>query len=191
VYLKKSLQPASAPSQAQAGGSAPDPVPFAGEYRNLLDHGVLSFTVSGGSLGVNGASLRSTGPNQFQNAGGATIAFDGSNSGMNVTIARDGEIAFTGARFERVHPGDADLAAYAGVYASKELDATYSLTVENGSLMLRNRWNPPLKLVAVVRDEFESDDLGTLVFQRDGNDRISGLSVFDGRIRNLAFEKIK
>jgi hypothetical protein len=82
------------------------------------------------------------------------------------------------------------LAAYAGTYTSKELDATYKLSVENGSLMLRSNWNPALKLVPLVRDEFESDDLGTLVFQRDSRKRITGLSVFEGRVRNLTFDKI-
>ena len=73
---------------------------------------------------------------------------------------------------------------------AKELDATYKLSVENGSLMLRSNWNPALKLAPLVRDEFDSGDLGTLVFHRDSGNRISGLSVFDGRTRNLTFEKI-
>jgi hypothetical protein len=38
-------------------------------------------------------------------------------------------------------------------------------------------------------NEFEAGELGTLVFHRDANNRISGLSVFAGRIRNLVFEK--
>lgn len=69
------------------------------------------------------------------------------------------------------------------------MDATYRLAVENGSLVLRRSWNPPLKLDPLVRDEFESDELGTLVFQRDAAGSVTGLSVFAGRIRNLVFEK--
>jgi hypothetical protein len=41
----------------------------------------------------------------------------------------------------------------------------------------------------LVHDEFESDELGTLVFQKDAAGRVSGLSVFAGRIRNLVFKK--
>jgi hypothetical protein len=81
------------------------------------------------------------------------------------------------------------LAAYAGAYSSTELDATYKLSVENGNLVLRNNWNSPLILNPLVRDEFESGDLGTLVFQRDADGRIFGLSVFAGRIHNVTFEK--
>ena len=99
-------------------------------------------------------------------------------------------VRFSGAKIERVRVGGADLATYAGTYASEELDAKYRLSVENGSLMLRTNWNPARKLVPLVRDEFEAGDFGTLVFHRDSRNRISGLSVFESRIRNLTFEKI-
>lgn len=189
VYLEKSLQPAAAPPKPQDAGIS-NPALFTGEYFNSIDHMVLPIADSGGNLMVNGASLQSIGPNKFASPGGAIIAFDSSNSMMRVTIDRGGEVMFAGTKIERVHVGDADLAAYAGTYTSKELDATYKLSVENGSLMLQSNWNPALKLVPLVRDEFESGDLGTLVFHRDSGNRISGLSVFDGRIRNLTFEKI-
>jgi hypothetical protein len=34
---------------------------------------------------------------------------------------------------------------------------------------------------------FENSDLGALVFRWDAEDHILGLSVFDGRIRNMAW----
>ena len=108
---------------------------------------------------------------------------------MKVTVELRGEVVFAGPRIEEVHVGDVALAAYAGTYKSTELDATYLLSVEDGSLMLRANWNQSLKLNPIIRDEFESGSLGTLVFNRDARDRISGLSVFDGRVRNVTFEK--
>jgi CubicO group peptidase (beta-lactamase class C family) len=190
VYLEKNLRAAAVPSKPQDAGVS-NPGSFAGEYFNSIDHSTLSFADSGGILIiVDGASLQNIAPNRFQSPTGLIIAFDSSNSMMRVTIDRGGEVTFAGTKIERVHVGDADLAAYAGTYTSKELDATYKLSVENGSLMLRSNWNPALKLVPLVRDEFESDDLGTLVFQRDSRKRITGLSVFEGRVRNLTFDKI-
>ncbi len=100
---------------------------------------------------------------------------------------RDGVIFFTGTKIDELHLNDAALAGYAGAYSSTELNATYKLSVENGNLMLRNNWNPPLKLSPLVRDEFEG--FGTLVFQRDAAGRISGFSVFASRIRNVTFQK--
>jgi hypothetical protein len=107
---------------------------------------------------------------------------------MKVSINRDGDITALGVRIEEVHLSDAELAAFGGTYTSKELDATYKLWVEKGSLMARSNWNPSLKLTPIVRDEFESP-LGTMAFHRDANGRISGLSLFQGRVRDVAFEK--
>lgn len=95
----------------------------------------------------------------------------------------------TGSKIDELHLDNTALAGYGGSYWSAELQAIYRLAVENGSLMLRINWNLPLELAPLVRDEFENDELGTLVFQRDAAGRVSGLSVFAGRIRNLVFKK--
>jgi CubicO group peptidase (beta-lactamase class C family) len=75
-----------------------------------------------------------------------------------------------------------DPAPYTGSYRSTELEATYRLAVENGALVLRVNWNPPVTLEPVEQDTFLAGDFGTLTFQRDGNHRVSG--------RNIRFEKI-
>jgi CubicO group peptidase (beta-lactamase class C family) len=189
IYLEKSLQPAAVPKPQDTGVS--DAGLFAGEYLSSIDHSTLSFAESAGVLNiVNGASLQSIGPNRFRTPRGSIIVFDSSNNMMRVTIDTPGDSPFAGTKIERVHLGDADLASYAGTYTSEELEATYKLSVENGSLMLRSNWNPARKFVPLVRDEFESGDFGTLVFHRDSSNRVSGLSVFESRVRNLAFEKI-
>jgi hypothetical protein len=162
---------------------------FVGKYRSRLDHSVLSFAASGGSLVLDGATLRGIGPNRFETPSGSIIAFGSLGGIMEVTGSYDAETWFAGTRIDELSINGAALAVYAGTYTSTEVDATYKLSVENGNLMLRNNWNPPLKLNPLVRDEFESGDLGTLVFHRDANDRISGLSVFAGRALNVSFEK--
>jgi hypothetical protein len=106
---------------------------------------------------------------------------------MKVSIREGNEVVFAAARIEELQLGDAELAAFAGTYTSKELDATYRLWVEKGNLMARSNWKPPLKLTPIVRDEFERP-LGTMVFHRDAKGRVSGLSLFEGRVRDVAFE---
>ena len=170
-------------------GVVSDLATLAGKYLSKRDHSVASFSFSGGSLVVLGANLRGIGPNQFEGPDGAILTFSSSDGMMKVTVEVGGEIVFAGDRIEAVHVGDAVLAAYAGTYTSTELDATYKLSVENGSLMLRANWNRPVKLNPIVRDEFQGGSFGNLVFHRDANNRISGLSVFAGRIRNVTFEK--
>jgi CubicO group peptidase (beta-lactamase class C family) len=83
---------------------------------------------------------------------------------------------------------DVPLGDYAGVYDSPELDTTYRLSVEDGSLMLRVTWSVQRKLAARRVDEFAGGGI-TLLFHRDAQNRITGLSVSAGRIRNVRFDK--
>jgi hypothetical protein len=63
------------------------------------------------------------------------------------------------------------------------------LTVDGGRLALRIGWNPKLILAPIAPDEFDTGTLGTLVFHRDTDGRILGLSLFAERIRNVTFER--
>jgi CubicO group peptidase (beta-lactamase class C family) len=188
VYLAKDLQAEAGPLQVPGIDAASDPGGFAGKYFEPRSHSALSFTASGGNLVALGRSLRRVSSNRFAD-GGVIVTFESSDGIMKATISEGDAIWFAGTRIDEIRLNAAGLAAYAGTYTSPELDAIYKLSVENGSLILRINWNPPLKLDPLVRDEFGSGDLATLVFHRDANDRISGLSVFAGRIRNVTFEK--
>lgn len=189
VYLEKNLQTDAGALQSPSDRGFPDPNPFAGKYLDPHKHFVYSFTVSGGDLMAWGASLRRVGPNRFKDLGTGTITFDDSGGGMKATLEMDGETFFAGERIEDLHLGDAELATYAGRYRSTELDATYNLSTSEGSLVLRNNWSPAVKLTPIGRDEFESEDLGTIVFHKDANHRVNRLSVFTVNARNLSFEK--
>jgi len=90
---------------------------------------------------------------------------------------------------EAPHLSEADLAAYAGKYQSAEISATYDLLIDKGRLLLRNSWNRPQELMAIAPDEFESGDFGTVVFRRDANQRVRGLSVFAVNARDVEFER--
>lgn len=188
IYLEKSLQPAAAHAKHEDAGVVSNPSPFAGEYLSASGYINVLSASSEGSLKLNGTVLRATGPNTFESPSGLTISFDSSN-GMKVSIQRGDETLFAGSRFERVQLSEANLTEYVGTFRSKELDTTYKLSVENGKLMLVCNWSPALKLDPVVRDEFQIDNFGTIVFRRDAKGQISGLSVFDGRIRNIGFDK--
>jgi CubicO group peptidase (beta-lactamase class C family) len=185
-YLRDQLAPRKPP----ATSAASDAGPFAGKYLDRRVHSVVSFSVSGGTLVAWGANLTQVASNRFEVSGGGIVTFDSSSGTMKATVDANGEVIFAGDRIEQLHLNDAALAPYVGAYRSAELDATYKLSVERGGLMLRNGWNPPLELDAIGSEEFDSGDLGTLVFHRDSNGGVSGLSVFQGRIRDVSFEKI-
>jgi CubicO group peptidase (beta-lactamase class C family) len=190
IYLEKSLQAEAGVVPASGSGSLPDSSLFAGKYLDPHKHFAYSFTVSGGNLMAWGGILRRVGTNQFKDLGTGTITFENADGGMKATLVTDGETFFAGKRIEVPHLSGSDLAGYAGQYRSQEISTTYDLSIDPGGLLLRNKWNPPLKLTAIAPDEFESGDLGTLVFRRDANNRVSGLSVFTVNARHVSFERV-
>lgn len=190
VYLEKSLHPDADEVPAVGNSSLPDPSLFAGKYLDPDNHIVYSFVVADGNLMAWGGKLRRVGPNQFNDLGTGTITFENSEGGMKATLLTDGGIFFAGNRVEAPHLSEADLAGFIGRYKSTEIETTYDLAIDQGGLLLRNNWSSPIKLTAVAPDEFESSDLGTFVFQRDTNRRVSGLSVFTVNARGVAFERV-
>jgi CubicO group peptidase (beta-lactamase class C family) len=190
LYLGKDLHPA--PAAVAASGS--DPAPFAGKYFDNRTHFLASFSVERGNLVLQGQALQPIEPNRFADPiNGGTVTFSNSNGVTKGTVTYNNAITFEGVRIDDLHVDAEALADYAGVYKSSELDATYKLSVENGSLLLRMNWNPAVKLQAIIQNEFSAGGGITLVFRRDTSHHISGLSVFagwDGLIRNENFEKL-
>jgi hypothetical protein len=82
------------------------------------------------------------------------------------------------------------LAQFAGAYYSEEIDATYTISFLDGKLILRRKNVDDAPLQLLYADTFSSVGSGTLSFTRDNRNRISGLSVNTGRVRNLRFNKM-
>ena len=81
-----------------------------------------------------------------------------------------------------------DLAAYAGTYRSDELQATYTIALDEGRLTLRVQGNPPSELSVTEKDK-ASAEVGTMAFERDAEGMVTGFVLQSGRVRNLRFEK--
>jgi len=189
VYLKTAAPPAPAhpAKEAVEKAAGSEARALEGRYQNLEDHSGVQFSVADNALQVFGMSLKRVGHNRFVTPFGPTVSFEIMNRTIKVT-AKDGDnILFEGTRIDELHLGETALQAYAGEYKSAELDATYKLNVEKGSLTLRSGWNPPVKMEPLVADEFTLGPLGAAVFHRDATGHVSGLSVYSGRIRDVAF----
>jgi len=188
VYLEKDLKPeATAPSTASQG--FPDPAVFAGRYLDSRKHFVYTFTAASGNLMAWGANLQRLGPNQFRDLGTDPITFTGSGASMKATLEIDGDAFFAGSRIADLHPSEKDLAAYVGRYTSAELDTTFTFSLKQGKLVVGSKINPELPLSPVAEDEFESEDLGNVVFQRNAEHRIIGFKLFTVSARGVSFEK--
>jgi CubicO group peptidase (beta-lactamase class C family) len=186
IYLEKALQPARTPVTLDASV-------FAGKYFETRTHYLTSFSVEKGNLILEGHILQPIESNRFEDPIiGGTVEFSGSNGVMKATVSYNNAVTFAGTRIKDLQLDQTALAPYAGVYKSSELDATYTLSVERGNLMLRTNWNPAVKLQPIVQNEFSGGGM-TLVFRKDNTNHVSGLSVFsgwDGVIRNEGFDKL-
>jgi hypothetical protein len=92
--------------------------------------------------------------NEFYDLLGNVIKFEGANGSMKVMLDMQGTTYFAGTKIQEMHLNEESLTALTGQYRSSELDAAYIVSLERGSLMLRNGSNPPMKLVPIAKDEF-------------------------------------
>lgn len=167
-----------------------DPEPFAGLYRNLESHAKLEIAAKDGGLAAYGMHFTPLGPAHFAAEEGPEMKFASENGGpMRLTITADDTAPQILEKFEPIKPAAAELAQYAGVYTSSELEATYRLALNDGKLTLFNNWQEPAALDPSVRDEFQGPDGMAIVFRRNAASHITGFEVFAGRVRDIAFTK--
>ncbi len=96
----------------------------------------------------------------------------------------------TPARVERELSAD-ELDEYSGHYESAELEAMYIVRPIDGNLTYHLEYSPvDAQLVPTGPDEWHARRT-KLSFLRDGNDRVTGLNVSSGRIKNIYFEKTR
>jgi hypothetical protein len=85
-------------------------------------------------------------------------------------------------------PSGTELSEYVGAYVSEEIDPVYRIVLQDGNLSLMRLKKKAETLRPAARDVF-TGDIGTVRFTRDSMQRISGLVLNAGRIRNFRFEK--
>jgi CubicO group peptidase (beta-lactamase class C family) len=104
---------------------------------------------------------------------------------MEVVTGEDKPLVFE--EVKPTSPAPEGLAAYAGIYTSPELDTTWTLTVEEGKLMLRGRRGPAHPLEPAFADAFNGD-FGLIRFLREGQ-KVTGFLMGSPRARDVKFEK--
>jgi CubicO group peptidase (beta-lactamase class C family) len=81
----------------------------------------------------------------------------------------------------------AELAPFTGDYYSDEVDATYHVTVVDGSLVVTAHHIPAQKLEATNTDVFRTSTGLTLHFERSGAAPPGAFTIEAGRVRNIRF----
>ena len=92
----------------------------------------------------------------------------------------------------RAEAARTDLAAYAGVYRSEELDTSYEVRLRDGKLSLKRRKFAEAAMTPTLDDCFLVRVDGPeahLVFHRDAAGRVTGFDLNAGRVRHLEFKR--
>ena len=116
------------------------------------------------------------------------ITDSGRVSKMKVQMGGGEQIAM---RMPDFDPSKINLTEYSGDFYSPELSTTYTMVVESGKLIARHFRTGDIMLTLTKPDQFSGNRwyFGRVVFTRDSNNKITGLQVLGGRVRNLKFEK--
>jgi CubicO group peptidase (beta-lactamase class C family) len=207
VYLGSEMQPAES---AHAGDSKPIPLTVeqmqakAGIYLNVKDpDDLVRFVIKDGELQVGNVGndanypVEAVSENQFRLAiaRGELMTFSPATPGtpLRLTVTHeDGKIE-TFSAVPAFAPSATQLAEYAGVYSSPEIDPLYELKVESGPdgkdrLVLHHLKSNPDTLHPVTRDFF-TVDAGKIRFTRDSKGVITGFLLSTGRVIDLRFER--
>lgn len=186
-----------APPPARAVTLSPEQLASrVGLYRDPRTDAVLRVFHREGKLmlgfGDTGTELVPLAPNRFRVGSGSTeLVWEASRAGEPARVRQvvGGERPVVYTAISTVQPSPAHLAEYAGTYRSEELDATYTVSIEEGKLTLRRRPAAPVTLQPTYRDAFRAEDLGQLRFTRDAAGRVDGFNVNAGRVRHLRFTR--
>jgi CubicO group peptidase (beta-lactamase class C family) len=194
--MKPVEQPAeqpAAPAAATASGQAVDAARYAGLFWNPVNSIVRRIYAKGSKLFYergqgNETEMTPLGGDRFALIGlPVEVLFPSGKREMHVLVTGDKPAVFQAV--EPFTPTPADLAAYAGTYYSEELDATYTLSVEDGYLMSRmRREHQGMPLDPTFTDAFRRPTGILLRFSRSGG-KVTGFAIDAGRARNLRFSR--
>lgn len=167
-----------------------DPRPFIGLYRDADSHSVYKIGAVDNDLTLFGQSLKAIGPGRFASSSGSELSFESrAGGGMRATMASPDTAPHVLDRFQPIKVLANDLAQYAGMYVSEELETSYKFAPKEGSLSSTINWQEPMALEPSVRDEFQAPIGATVVFRRDASKRVIGCELYAGRVRNVYFRR--
>ena len=165
----------------------------AGLFRNAVTGAPLRLAVKEGKLvdedDSEAVPLSAT---VFQNEDGDRAVFEVGTDGRATSlrlIQGDGDTLLY-LPVEPHVPNAADLERLAGTYVSDEAAATLTIVHENGKLFLRQAPSRSFELRPAYRDVFELPSGDVARFLRDENGRVTEMSLFLGRVRDLRFRRL-
>ncbi len=201
LYLGDVFAAAEGATEAEGAGDATGPgveLPasrleaLAGGYRDTRMGAFLRLVATGGTLRAGGLELTPVSDTEFRADNGIALEFeDPPAAGGRPAAIMDTPVA-DDVRLEPVgefDPTPEDLAEYAGSYRSDEAEATYTFVIDDGALAIRDRYGEGFRLDPAYPDAFRGRG-STYIFRRDAAGQVTGLSLGQGRVWDLRFERL-
>jgi CubicO group peptidase (beta-lactamase class C family) len=165
----------------------------AGLYRNAITGQPLRMSARDGKLVEEGGrEAVPLSPTVFQGSNGGRVLFelapDGRTQALRILQADGDTLLFL--PVEPYTPSPNDLPGLVGTYASDEAAATIAIVNEGGKLFLRQRPAMSFELRPAYRDVFEIPTGDVVRFIRDENGKVTEISLFLGRVRDLRFRRM-
>ncbi|MBT8308206.1 MAG: beta-lactamase family protein [Maribacter sp.] len=142
--------------------------------------------------GTNETPLAAIGKNKFMmlNVPGLiTVEFKTEAGKDKMVVYQENQPDFIAMAYDYIDPSTIDLKQYQGSFYSEELDTRYEFTPVKGKLVAKHRRNSDIVYQMIKADHFNNRAGIHLHFVRDDTNKISGINVTTGRIRNLWFKK--
>lgn len=178
--------------QGRVSLSADQLAEYAGDYMDERRGALETITATTDGIRMGGTLFVPTSETRFESASGSVIQFenapaaDGRPVGL---LSSDREFGIRLIPVAEFLPGAGELAEFTGTFRSDEAEATYTFVVEDGALVLVDRWGGTDTLRPTYPDSFRAG--GTVwSFRRDGSGRITGVSLREERIWDMLFRKV-
>jgi hypothetical protein len=198
VYLGSKMAPVpEKPKPAQRTYVSVDPAmleQYVGDYQMEME--LVHITVRDGKLmgapgGQPGVELRPVGPARFYAERVDTEVEFVPNPGSGMAIRLSGNLAGEGKRVKIAAFDPQDVPKYIGAYWSDELETQYTVVLKEGKLVASHARHGDIALTPVAKDEFGGAAffMQRVKFVRDGEGRVTGMTVGGGRVRSVRFTR--
>jgi CubicO group peptidase (beta-lactamase class C family) len=193
---KKPTPPPAAPAKKAVKVGPEKLDQYAGSYR-LGQGQVVGLSREGGDLvlSVPGQKfvLTPLSENEFQlDVAGATLVFQKNAEGkVHQFLWKQGGTEVVAPRIVLVKPTPEELKEYTGTYVNDEVNLRLVLALKGASLVFDAPGQGEVRLTPDEKDRFLSTwrVIPALVFQRDGQGKVSGFSIDSDPVRDLIFKR--
>jgi CubicO group peptidase (beta-lactamase class C family) len=194
LVLGDALAPVPTAEAAPAIAMMPEALEaLTGPYRSAFSGEVAILTVREGLLtdSLGGQVMLPLGGDRFRVRGSpATATFTRAGAAVTMRLAAPNTRTTEYAKLERAAMTAALAGGYAGSYRSAELGSPLVLVARGDTLLIDNGWRGTTRLSPLYKDGFAAGGGRILTFTLDGRGRITGFTIWAGRVQHHRFDRV-